>query len=309
MSPFTPSVSFVADQGADPKLMPVADPFTATTDASGALSIVLPSNLDPDLSGQGWNYRVDFLFPGSTVDESNKQMIAPWFIDVPMNVTTNLALVANLSGSAKTMIIRGPAGVGVPDGGTNGQVLARSGTDATIWVDPPAGTWSGLSGKPAFIAAGATAQEARDAIGAISSADAPAASWSSLTGKPAVIAAGADQATARAAIGASNLQLGTTSGTALDALGTAEKAAKWSTTRTITLTGDVTGTITVDGSGDVSVALSTPNAAVIVPWTGSGWPAYAQDPNKVRFFLSLNDPNASVPTYYNAQDMWFGVDG
>lgn len=306
---FTPSVTFVADQGADPKLMPVGDPFTMTTDAAGVASIVLPSNLDPDLSGQGWNYQVDFEFPGSNVDASNKKMNAPWHIDVPMNVTTNLAMAANLSGSAKTMIVRGPAGVGVPDGGTDGQVLARSGTDGTIWVDPPAGTWSGLTGKPAVIGAGATQQAARDAIGAISAADVPAqqaADWNTLNNKPAVIGAGATQAAARTAIGA--VTTGTTAGTALDALGTAAKAAKWATARTITLTGDVTGTITIDGSGDVSVDLSTPNAAVIVPWTGTGWPAYTQDPNKIRFFLSLNDPNATAPTYYNAQDMWFGVE-
>lgn len=93
--------------------------------------------------------------------------------------------------------------------------------------------WADVTDKPAVIAAGATAADARTAIGAGTSnlaigsgaGDAmagnttiPAApTWSTITGKPAVIAAGADAATARAAIGAgtSNLVVGSGAGNAM----------------------------------------------------------------------------------------------
>lgn len=93
--------------------------------------------------------------------------------------------------------------------------------------------WADVTDKPAVIAAGATAADARTAIGAGTSnlaigsgaGDAmagnttiPAApTWSTITGKPAVIAAGADAATARAAIGAgtSNLVVGAGAGDAM----------------------------------------------------------------------------------------------
>lgn len=42
-----------------------------------------------------------------------------------------------------------------------------------------------------------------------------------------------------------------------DYAATATKASKWSTARTITLTGSVTGSVSIDGSGDVSLATTT----------------------------------------------------
>lgn len=93
--------------------------------------------------------------------------------------------------------------------------------------------WADITGKPAVIAAGATAADARTAIGAGTSnlvigvgagnamagnTTIPAApTWSTIAGKPAVIAAGADAATARAAIGAgtSNLVVGSGAGNAM----------------------------------------------------------------------------------------------
>lgn len=68
----------------------------------------------------------------------------------------------------------GAAGQGVPTGGSEGQYLRKtSGTNyATAWADFPAFAedWSeieGLTGFPAVIAAGDTASDARDAIGAL----------------------------------------------------------------------------------------------------------------------------------------------
>lgn len=62
----------------------------------------------------------------------------------------------------------GPIGPGVPPGGEPGQVIAKAGEPDgdTEWVNPPASTWDELGGKPAAIAAGATAAAARAAIGA-----------------------------------------------------------------------------------------------------------------------------------------------
>lgn len=76
-------------------------------------------------------------------------------------------------------------------------------------------SWNDLEDKPAVIAAGATAEAARSALGLADVAssgsysdltDKPtnpaAATWSTLDGKPAVIAAGATQTAAREAIDA-----------------------------------------------------------------------------------------------------------
>jgi phage-related tail fiber protein len=45
--------------------------------------------------------------------------------------------------------------------------------------------------------------------------------------------------------------------------GNAATATKWATARSITLTGDVTGTVSIDGSGNVSMATSYKNSGVV----------------------------------------------
>jgi len=92
--------------------------------------------------------------------------------------------------------------------------LALGTTSGTAKAGDYQPTWAQVTSKPAVIAAGATAADARTAIAAKADSYVPA--WSEITSKPAVIAAGADAAAARAAIGAgtSNLAIGTTSTTA-----------------------------------------------------------------------------------------------
>ena len=309
---FTPSSAYVLDQGIDAKIMPVTGTWQATTDANGVASIVLPSNLDPDLTGKGWNWRVDILLPGDPdVSVSNKKLNAPWYGDVPVNGTVSLAQWANVGSTAK-IVTRGAPGVGVPMPlGTAGQYVTPDGSGGTVWADLPAASaadWNTLANKPAVIGAGADQATARAAIGAASTSDITTADWNTLQNKPAVVAAGADQASARTAIGAgtSNLALGTTGTTALAGNGTAATASKWSTARTITLTGDVTGTITIDGSGNVSTALTTGTAPIDVHWNSSAksWGTFNQDPNRARRYLSQDDSTATAPTFYNVHDEW-----
>lgn len=79
--------------------------------------------------------------------------------------------------------------------------------DGTVTVLPLTGggggssDWADITGKPAFIGAGASAAAARTAIGAIAIGDVPAApTWSTISGKPAVVAEGANAGAARTAI-------------------------------------------------------------------------------------------------------------
>lgn len=69
-----------------------------------------------------------------------------------------------------------------------------------------ASTWAAVEAFedfPAVMAYGADAQEARNAIGAVSADDLPdAPTWTTIEGKPAVVAAGTTQATARTSIAA-----------------------------------------------------------------------------------------------------------
>lgn len=50
---------------------------------------------------------------------------------------------------------------------------------------------------------------------------------------------------------------------------TSSSAAKWSTARTISLTGSVTGSVKIDGSGDVSLSTTTNHTHSYIPLSGS----------------------------------------
>ena len=50
---------------------------------------------------------------------------------------------------------------------------------------------------------------------------------------------------------------------------------------------------------------STATTAVAVQWTGSAWPTYSTDPDRIRHFYSQDDENATTPTGYSAHDVWF----
>lgn len=152
------------------------------------------------------------------------------------------------------------------------------------------------------ISSATTSKEGLVKLGTSSSAAKPGdwlPSWGDVTGKPAVIAAGATQAAARTAIGAgtSNLALGTTSSTAaagdhthsaseipnLDAskittgifstariptlnqntTGNAATATKLATARTVSVSGDATGTSAAfDGGSNITIPLTLTNSGV-----------------------------------------------
>jgi len=56
----------------------------------------------------------------------------------------------------------------------------------------------------------------------------------------------------------------------------------------------------------INLALGT--VPIIVVWDGTAWPTYNPDSDRVRFFLSQDDPSATPPTSYNSNDIWFGTD-
>jgi hypothetical protein len=58
------------------------------------------------------------------------------------HTNNNMEYYSDSNGQRVLVRHRGPAGIGIPVGGTDGQILAKTGTDdyATEWVNPPDGT-------------------------------------------------------------------------------------------------------------------------------------------------------------------------
>lgn len=58
------------------------------------------------------------------------------------HTNNNMEYYSDSNGQRVLVRHRGPAGIGIPNGGTDGQILAKTGTDdyATEWVNPPDGT-------------------------------------------------------------------------------------------------------------------------------------------------------------------------
>lgn len=152
-------------------------------------------------------------------------------------------------------------------------------TDSNITGSAASVPWTGVTGKPAFIAAGADAAAARLAIGAgtsslalgVTSATAKAGNyapaWTDVTSKPAVIAAGVDAAAARLVIGA-----GTGSGTVTSVGGTGAVSG-------LTLTGTVSGSGSLTLGGALAVlpsnfASQTASMALLAPSAANGVPTF-----------------------------------
>jgi len=242
---FTPDYSQSRDVTSTPKVLITAKTVTTNLASDGSFTQTLVATDDTDLNPSGFTYTVKF-------DLKNGK-IGTFSFALPEGTTVDLADAAPVGSSGGVLITQGPAGVGVPAGGTGGQILAKnSNTDYdTVWVDNEGGTgggtdltsyvdqiepladyptsfptiWDNVDQKPAVVAAGDTEGDARAAIGAgvvetvsggtgvvVDSTD-PAnpvvalsgggnGDWDALANKPAVIAAGATAAEARDAIGA-----------------------------------------------------------------------------------------------------------
>ena len=165
-------------------------------------------------------------FSGSYSDLSNKPAIPA------------AATVDNLGGAGETgkelmQADNSTAARAAIGAGTGNSNLAIGTTADTAKAGNYQPTWAQVTSKPAVIGAGATAEAARQAIGAASTEDIPEVpatpTWSTLSGKPAVIAAGATAEAARQAIGAgtSNLEIGTTATTAMAGNTPIPDAATW----------------------------------------------------------------------------------
>lgn len=262
----TPSERQFSDVTATPASIAFLKPsYVGTLDVDGNLSMTVPATNDADLNPLDFTYRVTYTFPGlglnpasffievpeggtvnlptvNPVQQSNGALIVE---GIPTGGATGqvLAKASGTSYDTEWVDQTGGGGGATTLGGltdvttagvTSGQVLKYNGTEWAPGTDNTGGgggsvAWGDITGKPAVIGAGATAADARTAIGAGTSSLALgttsttakagdyAPAWGDVTGKPAVIAAGADAATARSAIGAgtSNLAIGTTGSTAM----------------------------------------------------------------------------------------------
>jgi len=147
---------------------PYADGALSTTVGQPSLSIMVPATDDPDIQQTGWYVTVTVRFAGGqasetfvvpvpianrpTADGGNNLGVNLRTIPLSQQITPQVALYG--VGVAGGLALLSPDGVAVLD--ANGDPITGGG----------ASSWADLTGKPAVIAAGATAADARGAIGA-----------------------------------------------------------------------------------------------------------------------------------------------
>lgn len=105
-----------------------------TLDVNGFFTVDVPASDDPDVNPNGWTYRVEEEFGARR--SYNIEVTRPGPHDM-----SDLAPVAVSPGVG---IVVGPPGRGIPDGGTAGQLLAKT-DDATAWVTPSYASTQALS--------------------------------------------------------------------------------------------------------------------------------------------------------------------
>lgn len=80
--------------------------------------------------------------------------------------------------------------------------------------------------------------------------------------------------------------------------GNADTATKWKTERTITLTGNVTGSVSIDGSGDVSLTTTIPAGTVVTSVTGTAnQVSVSGSTGAVTISLPQNIHTGATPTF------------
>lgn len=162
---FAPTPKRLLNATAEPTPVTILPkPVTVDLDGGEFVTTLIATD-DPDNNPQGWNYRVSFNFQGAQAD--------PFNIEVPEGETVDLTTVAPVSASGGTPIIRGPAGVGVPDyeGVEDGKVLILVDGEPT-WGDAPGGgggggpvAWDDVEDKPSTFPPDSHAHEIGDVTG------------------------------------------------------------------------------------------------------------------------------------------------
>lgn len=134
---FTPSPAYLLNASAEPSPVTIIPKPVTVTLADGAFSTTLTATDDTDNNPHGWTYKVAFNLTGAKR--------ASFDIQVPEGETVDLTTVAPVGSSGGVTITRGPDGIGVPAGGSSGQVLAKaSGSDYdTEWVNQSGGGGEG----------------------------------------------------------------------------------------------------------------------------------------------------------------------
>ena len=190
---FTASVNRVVNRTATPPVSIFIDPVTVVTNSDGILvspdgteGVTLVASDDADLDPSGWTYKVTMTAPSIsalswsiTVPEGSVQDLAT-AIPVPANPGTAVVEWQRLRDevlgyrddavAAETEATK-QAGIATTAAVRAEQIVA----DLEGWEPGGGGasSWTEITGKPAVIAAGESAVEARAVIGAVSVEDLP----------------------------------------------------------------------------------------------------------------------------------------
>lgn len=187
-----------------------AGPLNVVADEP-SLSIMVPATDDPDIVLSGWKLEIVVTFVGGQASEQ-------FVLDVPYanrptadggnGLGVNLreiVLAANMPKQNVTYPVGAPGGFALLS--ADGQSVLDSDGDP-ITGGGGVSAWDDLTGKPAVIAAGATAAAARDAIGAAAADDlstvATSGAYGDLSGRPTLGTAAA----VNTGTGAANVILG-----------------------------------------------------------------------------------------------------
>ena len=139
---FTPSPAYLLNASAEPSPVTIIPKPVTVTLADGAFTTTLTATDDPDNNPTSWTYKVAFNLTGAKR--------ASFDIQVPEGETVDLTTVAPVGSSGGVIITRGPDGIGVPAGGSSGQVLAKASSADydTHWVTSSGG--GGGEGGPVY---------------------------------------------------------------------------------------------------------------------------------------------------------------
>lgn len=235
----------------------------AQLDQTGYFEIMLATTDDPDINPVGWTYQVSEKIAGGrsySIEVPHGEpeinlVVWPHAIPVPnpppvVSYLTTMDIGQNVASQAAVVAAQAAA------------ELAQTTADAAQATATTAAAQASTALATANAAQADAAAAQADAATALSTAsDAQStATDANATALSAATAASAASAAAATALTAANNAQSTADGK-LGLHATADAAQKWSTPRVLTLSGDVAGSNSLDGSADVEISVAVNNAA------------------------------------------------